>query len=91
MICLMIGMILSKTTSGRVSKIMDDFVYNVDTIAEDCYDLYVSDDAGYTWEFYGSYERKDWAIEDGEALIWNAGFMEYLYRAKEKSYISHDN
>lgn len=51
---------------------MDDFVYNIDTIAEDCYDLYVSDDAGYTWEFYGSYERKDWAVEDGEAAIWKA-------------------
>jgi len=48
---------------------MDDFVYNIDEIAEDCYDLYVSDDAGYTWEFYGTYEHKDWAIEDGEAAI----------------------
>ena len=61
---------------------MDDFVYDIATIAEDCYDLYVSDDAGYTWEFYGTYERKDWAIEDGEAAI---------RYAETVAYISHDN
>ena len=46
---------------------LDDFVYDIMTIAEDCFDLYVSDDAGYTWEYYGSYEREDWAVECGEA------------------------
>ena len=59
---------------------MDDFTYHIDEIAEDCYDLYVSDDAGYTWEFYGSFERKDWAVETGEAAIW---------KAETEAYISH--
>lgn len=67
---------------------MDDFVYNIDEIAEDCYDLYVSDDGGYTWEFYGTYECKDWAVEDGETVIWKAQTVATI---EDNSYISHDN
>jgi len=59
---------------------LDDFVYDVMTIAEDCFDLYVSDDAGYTWEYYGSYEREDWAVECGEAAC---------IKAETEHYISH--
>ena len=54
--------------------------YTIDRIAEDCWDVYVSDDDGYTWEYYGTYEREDWAREDAEAAIW---------RANRESYISH--
>ena len=39
---------------------MDEFCYQIDRIAEDCWDVYVSDDAGYTWEYYGTYEREEW-------------------------------
>lgn len=81
-------MTMSRTTSGRVSKIMDDFVYNIDEIAEDCYDLYLSDDAGYTWEYYGAFENRHVAEETGEALIWKA---ETRAIWEGKSYISHDN
>ena len=83
---------MSRITSGRVSKIMDDFVYHVDEIAEDCYDLYVSDDGGYTWEFYGTCENRHEAHETGEAAVWKAQTMAALETAKfVKSYISHDN
>jgi hypothetical protein len=43
------------------------FAYTIDMIAEDCYDLYVSDDDGYTWEYYSSYECENAAREDAEA------------------------
>ncbi len=42
------------------------FAYTIDMIAEDCYDLYVSDDDGYTWEYYASYECEWSAREDAE-------------------------
>ena len=43
------------------------FAYTIDMIAEDLYDLYVSDDDGYTWEYYSSYECESAAREDAEA------------------------
>ncbi len=45
------------------------FTYTIDKIAEDCYDLYVSDDDGYTWEYYSSYESENMAREDATAWI----------------------
>ncbi len=47
----------------------DDFVYHIACIAEDAHDLYVSDDGGYTWEYYGTYESNDIADEEGEAAV----------------------
>lgn len=44
------------------------FTYTIDKIAEDLYDLYVSDDDGYTWEYYHSYESHEYAEQD--ALAW---------------------
>jgi hypothetical protein len=44
------------------------FTYTIDKIAEDLYDLYVSDDDGYTWEYYYSYETHVQAEDD--ALCW---------------------
>lgn len=41
--------------------------YTIDKIADDCYDLYVSEDDGYTWEYYASYVSEREAREDGEA------------------------
>ena len=61
---------------------MDEFCYQIDRIAEDCWDVYVSDDAGYTWEYYGSYERYDWALDDAEAAV--------LTAIGRKDYISHE-
>jgi hypothetical protein len=59
----------------------DEYCYDIVTIAEDCFDVYVSDDEGYTWEYYGSYERHDWALDDAEAAVAAA--------RNRKSYISH--
>ena len=59
----------------------DDFTYEVDRIADDCWDVYVSDDAGYTWEYYGTYERYDWALDDAEAAVAAA--------RNRKDYVSH--
>ena len=67
---------------------MSDFTFHVDEIAEDCYDLYLSDDDGYTWEFYGSFEHRDVAHETGKALVWKA---ETRAIWEGKSYISHGN
>jgi hypothetical protein len=46
--------------------------YVVDRIADDAYDLYVSADDGYTWEYYATYEREDWAVNEGMAAVENA-------------------
>lgn len=43
--------------------------YTIEQIAEDCYDVYVSDDDGYTWEYYATYETYEWAVEDAEAAM----------------------
>lgn len=40
--------------------------YTIDKIADDCYDLYVSEDDGYTWEYYASYVYEADARKDGE-------------------------
>ena len=45
------------------------FTFIIDTIAEDLYDLYVSDDDGYTWEYYSSYESEAAALEDAAARM----------------------
>lgn len=46
--------------------------YTIDKIANDCYDLYVSDDDGYTWEYFASYVTYDQAEEDGRLACWEA-------------------
>jgi hypothetical protein len=46
--------------------------YTVDRIADDCHDLYVSEDDGYTWEYYGTYEHDVDARLDGEKAVKNA-------------------
>ena len=43
--------------------------YTIEQIAEDCYDLYVSDDDGYTWEFFDSYVTYDQAWDDAELAM----------------------
>lgn len=48
---------------------MSEFCYEIVEIDAGCYDLYVSDDDGYTWEYYGMYTSREWAVEDGEAAI----------------------
>lgn len=49
--------------------------YTIDKISEDCYDVYVSEDSGYTWEYYATYEDLRWAEAEAEAAM---------------DYISHD-
>jgi hypothetical protein len=46
--------------------------YTVDRIADDCHDLYVSEDDGYTWEYFGTYEREVDAVLDGVKAVENA-------------------
>jgi hypothetical protein len=48
------------------------YTYYVDMIAEDCYDVYVSEDEGYTWEYYNSYDNRELADEEGQAACWLA-------------------
>jgi hypothetical protein len=43
--------------------------YTIDEISEDCYDLYVSDDDGYTWEYFATYTAYIDAVEDAEAVM----------------------
>jgi len=43
--------------------------YTIDEISEDCYDLYVSDDDGYTWEYYATYEDYATAVNEGEVAM----------------------
>jgi len=43
--------------------------YTIDKIAEDCYDVYVSEDDGYTWEYYATYTSESEAVEEAEAVI----------------------
>jgi len=45
------------------------FAYTIDKIAEDLYDLYVSEDDGYTWEYYYSYETHVQAEDDAECWL----------------------
>lgn len=44
------------------------FTYTIDKIDDEIYDLYVSDDEGYTWEFYACYETREAA--ESQALCW---------------------
>lgn len=48
------------------------FCYTVDRMANDCYDLYTSDDDGYTWDYYGSYETAEAAHAEGLFVVTNA-------------------
>lgn len=48
---------------------MSDIIYDIARIADDCFDVYMSDDGGYTWEYYATYEREDWAVEEAEAAL----------------------
>lgn len=46
--------------------------YAVDRIADDWHDLYVSEDDGYTWEYFGTYECEVDAVLDGVKAVENA-------------------
>lgn len=52
---------------------MNDNTYMIDQIDVDCFDLYVSDDGGYTWEYYATYDDEKMAKEDGKCLVLLAG------------------
>lgn len=43
--------------------------YTIEQIAEDCFDLYVSEDGGYTWDFFDSYVTYDQARDDAELAL----------------------
>ena len=47
----------------------DDCCYHVDRIDDDCFDLYVSDDGGYTWEFYNWYDSFELADVNGRDVV----------------------
>ena len=52
-----------------ILKISNVFTYDIDEINDDCYDLYVSDDGGYTWEYYDAYSTLAEAVFYGNAAI----------------------
>lgn len=52
---------------------MNDNTYMIDQVDIDCFDLYVSDDGGYTWEHYATYDEYNAAKEDGKSLVLLAG------------------
>lgn len=58
---------------------MSDFCYDVDRIAEDCFDGYISDDGGYTWEYFSTYINEHEAIDD----------LAHWKSLAEANYISH--
>jgi hypothetical protein len=43
--------------------------YVVDMVDTDCFDLYVSEDDGYTWEFYNWYSSQSLAEATGKDLM----------------------
>ena len=43
--------------------------YIVDRVDDDCWDLYVSEDYGYTWEFYNWYSSEELADVTGMDLM----------------------
>ncbi len=43
--------------------------YTIDKIDDDCYDLFVSEDDGYTWDFYNWYSSWDLADATGASLM----------------------
>ncbi len=43
--------------------------YVVDRVDEACFDLYVSEDDGYTWEFYNWYSSQSLAEATGKDLM----------------------
>lgn len=48
---------------------MPDNTYTVEKIDVDVFDVFVSDDGGYTWEYYASYDNEAVAREEGEAAV----------------------
>jgi Neuraminidase (sialidase) len=42
-----------------------EYTYTIDTIGTNGYDVYVSDDGGYTWEYYESYPTLIQADREG--------------------------
>jgi hypothetical protein len=46
-----------------------DNTYMVSQIDVDCFDVFVSDDGGYTWEYYNSYESNELAEEEGKTAV----------------------
>lgn len=45
------------------------FMFTVDPIDDDCFDLYLSDDDGYTWEFYNWYDSFVLAYTTGQDIV----------------------
>jgi hypothetical protein len=43
--------------------------YTIDKIDNDCYDVYVSEDDGYTWEYFDTYTSYDEARDDAELAL----------------------
>jgi hypothetical protein len=52
-----------------ILKVSNLFTYDINDISNDCYDLYVSDDGGYTWEYYSSYGTRAEAVFAGNAAV----------------------
>ncbi len=45
------------------------FTYTIDKIDDDCWDLFVSEDEGYTWEYYYTYDTQVQAQDDADCWI----------------------
>lgn len=52
-----------------MTDMMNVNTYTIERIADDCYDLYVSDDDGYTWEYYYTYVSYVEAQDDAELAM----------------------
>jgi len=56
----------------KASKMTSEYTYTIDEIGVDGFDLYVSDDDGYTWEYYDSYGTYQDAVFAGNEAVANA-------------------
>lgn len=52
------------------------FRFVVDRMADDCWDVFVSEDDGYTWEYYESYASEAEAREDAQRAVFESMLQE---------------
>lgn len=51
-------------------------LFVIDRVADDCWDVYVSEDDGYTWEYYESYDSEATAREDAQRAVFECAIEE---------------
>jgi uncharacterized protein YbcC (UPF0753/DUF2309 family) len=65
----LILVIVIERKDTMISDLFNVNTYMIEKIDNDCYDLYVSDDDGYTWEYYYTYASYEQAQDDAELAL----------------------